>query len=305
MLVADALAAFLAHVADARSSATLRAYTGRLKSLASYPLAPNVEDAASVRLLGHTDTTQLTRADLESWLSKRSLKPNGQPAAPDTIRLTIAALQQFHAWLIAEGWLSKPILPQLDKPRGRERTLLPTKAETKSLIDHAPADFAPIYRALRLTGARPDELCRATIADIEHRTGEIVLDKHKTVEKTGKPRRIAVGHPALVELLRVAIGDRTTGPIFLRSNGHAWTTNSLSATYRRARKSAGLPKGLVLYLARHEHGTELYRSTKDLKAVADALGHTQLSTSMRYTRVDSDTLKDNQRLFDEGLGDAA
>lgn len=292
MLVADALTAFLA----TRKPATLRAYKGRLKSLAD---APAASSDSTIQAPRRVDT--LTRADLESWFATRCVKRDGSPAAPDTIRLTIAALQQFHAWLIAEGWLARPILPHLDKPRGRERTLLPTKAETKKLLEHAPSDFARIYRALRLTGARPDELTRATIEDIEHRTGEIVLDKHKTVEKTGQVRRIAVGHPALVELLRVAIGDRKSGPIFLRNNCHTWTTDTLSATYRRARKAAGLPKGLVLYLARHEHGTELYRSTKDLKAVADALGHTQLSTTMRYTRVDADVLKDNQRRFDEGL----
>lgn len=288
MLVSDALTAFLAHVAETRSPLTLRAYRGRLKSLPS----------------AMTDIAEFTADRLDEWLAARALKPNGQPAAPDTIRLTLAALDQFQAWMVGNKCLSMPIVVKARKPSGRQRELLPTKAETRLLLEHSPRDFSPIYRALRLTGARPGELCGSTIIDIDERAGEIVLARHKTARKTGKPRRIAIGHPALVELIRLAIGERTAGPIFLRSNGHAWTTDTLSATYRRARKAAGLPQGLVLYLTRHEHATELYRSTKDLKSVADALGHTQLSTTMRYTRVDAATLKSNQQLFNEDL-DAA
>ncbi len=50
----------------------------------------------------------------------------------------------------------------------------------------------------------------------------------------------------------------------------------------------------------HLSGQENLREA-DLDAVADALGHTQLNTTMRYTRADADTLKKNQNYFNEGL----
>ncbi len=45
---------------------------------------------------------------------------------------------------------------------------------------------------------------------------------------------------------------------------------------------AGLPNDLVLYCARHGFGTEMYRATKNLFAVMNVMGHTTVSTTMKY-----------------------
>jgi integrase len=169
------------------------------------------------------------------------------------------------------------------------------------LLEKASESFKSIYLALRLTGARPNELTRAQICEFDRVAQEIVLQRHKTARKTGESRRLAVGHESLKEIIRTAIGQRTEGPIFERVPGREWTVDQLSAEYRRARDAAGIRKGLVLYCSRHEHGTALYKATGDLKAVADSLGHKSLSTTMRYTRADGDQLKKNQSLFDDTL----
>ena len=61
-----------------------------------------------------------------------------------------------------------------------------------------------IYSALRQCGARPGELCRATIADVDRTSRVITLKEHKTARKTGQPRRIPVGRK-LENLLDQAI----------------------------------------------------------------------------------------------------
>ncbi len=287
MLLSAAIAAFLAAVAVKRKPATVRAYRGRLTDFD--------------RNHGARPVTELTGDEVCAWLASNKLRADGSEKAPDTIRLAITSVEQLQGWLVMAGHLAVPWIPKQRKPGGRKRELLPTADETKQLLQHASADFVAIYRALRLTGARPGELVRATIADVDRRQGLIVLQEHKTAGKTGTARKIAIGHPALQELLAAAIAGRTSGAIFLRANGQPWTVEVLSAAYRRARKKAGLPQGLVLYLARHEHATQLYKSTKDLKAVADALGHTNIQTSLRYTRTDAETLQQNQQRFEEGL----
>src|SRR6516164_7441714 len=79
-------------------------------------------------------------------------------------------------------------------------------------------------------GARPGELCRATIGDIDRTANAIILREHKTARKTGKPSRIPIGRK-LGELLAQAIGERQSGPIFLSPAGKAWTVPNLSRTY--------------------------------------------------------------------------
>ena len=90
---------------------------------------------------------------------------------------------------------------------------MPTSADTETLLAKASPAFLLIYSALRQCGARPGELCRATIADVDRANRVITLKEHKAVRKTGQPRRIPIGRK-LGELLDQAIGTRTEGPVF-------------------------------------------------------------------------------------------
>lgn len=287
----EAVAAFLADASVRCTRSTVTFYEKRLVFL--------------LRKFTGRQLSELTRAEILSVLDAAGKWPDGRLKAPDTIRSNVITWEQLQKWAIEQEYLENPITKKIPKPMGRKRELIPSIDDTKAIMELCRPDFVPIFRALRLTGARPGELCKAEIKHIDAEAGEIVLTEHKTARKTGRPRRIAVGHPALIEIVREAIGDRTEGFIFMRASNKPWTTIAIGAAYREARLKAGLPKGLVPYLCRHEHATELYKTTGDLKSVADALGHAQLSTTMRYTRIDGDRLKSNQKLFKEGLGTEA
>ncbi len=86
------------------------------------------------------------------------------------------------------------------------------------------------------------------------------------------------------------------------AHGNALEDVYASRDFRTIRDRLGLRKCLVLYLTRHEHATELYRVRDDVKAVMDALGHANVQTTMRYAHAQEGKLKQNQQLFDEGLG---
>ena len=89
----------------------------------------------------------------------------------------------------------------------RRRDRLPTAFETDTVLAQASPPFRLIYAALRQCGARPGELCRATIADVDRVGRLITLKEHKTARKTGQPRRIPIGRK-LAELLDQAIGTK-------------------------------------------------------------------------------------------------
>ena len=124
----------------------------------------------------------------------------------------------------------------------------------------------------------------------------ITLKEHKTARKTGQPRRIPIGRK-LGELLDQAIGGRTEGPVFLCPVDRGWRVENLSRTYSRLRDLAGLPKDLVLYLARHECGTKICRE-KGIEYARRLLGHTNISTTQRYMHLDDEELADAQDLID-------
>jgi integrase len=206
------------------------------------------------------------------------------------------ALGRLQKFAVEHELLKKPVFGKLKKPRVGQRDRVPTAAETDAILTRASSEFRMIYLALRQCGARPGELCRATIADIDRNANAIVLREHKTARKTGKPRRIAIGRK-LGELLDQAIGTRTQGPIFLSPAGKPWKVGNRSRTYSRLRDLAGLPRDLVLYLARHECGTKVCRE-KGIEYARRLLGHANISTTQRYMRLDDRELAEAQDLVE-------
>jgi integrase len=114
--------------------------------------------------------------------------------------------------------------------------------------------------------------------------------------RPGKPRRISIGQK-LGALLDQAIGDRQAGPIFLSPFWNQWTVPNLSRTYSRLRDIVGLPRDLVLYLARHECGTKICRE-KGIVYARRLLGHANISTIQRYMHLDDRELADAQDLVE-------
>ena len=55
-------------------------------------------------------------------------------------------------------------------------------------------------------------------------------------------------------------------------------------------KDASLLGDLVLYSARHDFGTEMYRATKNLFAVMKVMGHAAVATTMKYQHQDIDEI---------------
>lgn len=56
-------------------------------------------------------------------------------------------------------------------------------------------------------------------------------------------------------------------------------------------KAAGLPEDLVLYCARHDFGTYVMRKTGNLKAVMDAMGHSDVKIAMTYQHPELDIVR--------------
>ena len=61
--------------------------------------------------------------------------------------------------------------------------------------------------------------------------------------------------------------------LFWSKHSAAGHLRSIDRLFRKARQQAGLPKGLVLYCARHDYGTRVLMRTGTLAAVMRTMGH--------------------------------
>src|SRR5664279_924441 len=248
-----------------RAPATVAFYRARLRKFCH---AYNDRDLAS-----------MTPLEIDEHLAAA-----GMGMSDSTRHHDVVALERLQKFAIEHKLFDKPVFGKQEKPRVGRRDRVPTSAETEALLAKASPAFRLMYSALRQCGARPGELCRATIADVDRAHRVITLKEHKTVRKTGQPRRIPIGRK-LGDLLDQAIGTRTEGPVFLSPSARSWRVENLSRTYSRLRDLAGLPKDLVLYLARHECGTKICRE-KGIEYARRLLGHSNISTIQRYMLLD-------------------
>lgn len=260
---------FLAWVGVNRSANTFKMYDNRLR--------PFIEQ------FGTAVVRQLKPQQIDDYFAGVNKWVDGKEKAPDTIRANIVALEQLEKFAIKKQLIKKPFVGEHEKPAGRMRDRLPTADEVSQIKAIASPEFNVVYQALRQSGARPNEIARATVADWDRVTGQIVLEKHKTARKTGRPRKIAVGEK-LAALILASLGDRTEGPLFRTPRGNQWTTDTLSQTFSRYRNAAGVDKAVVLYSSRHEHATAICK-LHGMDATADALGHATKITG-RYVHQD-------------------
>src|SRR5262245_2646676 len=207
MLTGVVIEKFLAYCSRHRAPATLGFYRARLKRFCE---AFNARDLAT-----------LTPLEIDEHLAAA-----GEGMSDSTRHHDAVALGRLQKFALEHELLDRPVFGKLEKPRVGQRDRIPTATETDAILAEASPQFRLIYLALRQCGARPGELCRATIADIDRAANAIILKDHKTARKTGKPRRIPIGRK-LAELIRQAIGNREAGPIFVSPADKPWKVGNL------------------------------------------------------------------------------
>ena len=225
----------------------------------------------------------------------------------------LAALRTFARYLIHDDHLASDPTALIGSPR-RARTLpahLPA-ADMDKLLETPDAETPAgrrdraILELFYASGLRLSELCDIDLEDVNLNRRTVRVrgkgGKERIVPFNGAAaeaiRRMLADHAALeprgsahVER-RTAKSGRRRDPLFLNLRGRRLSTRSVDRIVRQSARQAAIPQGISPHALRHTFATHLLRAGADLRAIQELLGHSQLSTTQRYTHLDVGRLMD-------------
>ena len=240
----------------------------------------------------------LTRELLESYRVSlyQARRRDGRPLGWGTQAEHLGAVRGFMGWCADRSLLpSNPaeqlVLPKrpLLLPRGvldavRMETVLrrPDRSRPLGLRDRA------LLELLYSTGLRRAEVSNLQVHDVD-------LSRRVVFVRGGKGQRdrvVPIGRRAIRWLLRYLrrvrprlVRPPDIGRLFLTQRGTAMALNRLSERVHGYLVGAGVPGGGSCHLFRHTMATLLLEGGADIRDVQEILGHTNLSTTARYTHI--------------------
>jgi tyrosine recombinase xerC len=270
------------------SEHTIDAYLGDLRALLDYV---GLRWDAPAGEFGQA----LTQRSIRSWLAD-TLASGG---ARSTIARHTAAIRNFTAWAVREQILANDPAAALTSPRADQRLPTPLdESEARTLINLARAEAVDgsaaqmrAWAILELTyacGLRVSEVCALNVSSLNREALTVrVLGKgnKERVVPYGPPAREALDH-WLVRGRPQLVAQSSGEALFLGDRGGRIDPRVVRSMVHRMAAKAGVhdvaPHGL-----RHSTATHLLQGGADLRAVQEMLGHASLSTTQRYTHVDT------------------
>jgi integrase/recombinase XerC/integrase/recombinase XerD len=266
------------------SVATMRAYGRDLLELASWASARGRNPGE----LGYRDL----RAYAAALSDRRLAKPS--------VARKLASLRGLHTWFVATGVAaSNPadLLPALKRDSRLPRVL--ARDEIASMLERIPArdpleirDRA-LFELAYSCGLRAEEIVALDLGDPDFDS--------ETVRATGKgakTRVVPVGEPAQRALRRYLERARDAlGPpaeeraLFVSRRGRRLSSSDVRRRLEKWVREAAVAGRVSPHTLRHSFATHLLEGGADLRSIQELLGHSSVSTTQIYTRVEPSHLR--------------
>ncbi len=250
--------------------------------------------------LGHevflADLAALTTADFRAWLAGEASEGAGNA----TRSRHVSAVRGFFRYLARHHGLNNAALALLMSPRSRRplpKALSPAQARAVAadigeITDNAAqqARDCALFTLLYGCGLRIAEALALNVSDAPVLGSEAML----TVTGKGSKQRIVPVLPAVREAVAAWLllhpRRQPDAPLFVGSRGERLNAGVAQRNLRQFRAQNGLPDHTTPHALRHSFATHLLADGADLRSIQDLLGHASLSTTQRYTAVDTERL---------------
>ena len=243
--------------------------------------------------LGLGDLGALKASDFRAWLAARA----GRGLQASSTARALSVVRGFFRWLEKRGLAENPAVGAIRTPkvpRSVPRAL--SREETSEALDRVEAldDRAWVNKrdtavCLLLYGCG---LRLGEALSLRRRDAPTAGQDSLLITGKGRKQRIVPLLPPVVAAVDDYIaacphplpGD---GPLFVGIRGGALGPRQVQQRLVELRRLLGLPESATPHALRHSFATHLLAGGGDLRAIQELLGHTSLSTTQRYTDVDT------------------
>lgn len=289
----EALTLFLDHLSGERRLAqkTCEAYARDIGAFLSF----------MTEHLGHrvslADLAGLLATDFRAYLAFRRRGDN--PLSPNSVARHLSALRTFYNYLHRRWDISNPALALIRGPKVKKPLPKPvSESGAKDLIEQAAsleqhawlnARNAAVITLLYGAGLRISEVLSLTWQDVP------LSDALRIKGKGDKVRPVPI-----IPVVKAAVDDYVRaypsgfpkeGALFRAVRGGPLRARQVQLDIQKLRGALGLPESTTPHALRHSFATHLLAGGGDLRTIQQLLGHENLSTTQRYTKVDVGALR--------------
>ena len=231
----------------------------------------------------------------------------------------LAAARSFLRYLRREGLVNDDAGAMVPTPKRDVRMPVHLSEQEMARLVTSPPSDEPLARRDRAilelfyaSGLRLSELAGLDAGDVN-----LSAQMVRTLGKGGKQRLVPF-NKSTATAIRAYLGDRETligdrpakagrygnerpavrsssrsvrlqadDPLFVNYRGTRLTPRSIDRLVRHYAAASGVRPGVSPHALRHSFATHLLQRGADLRAIQELLGHARLSTTQRYTHVNS------------------
>ena len=238
----------------------------------------------------------LRAGDFRAWLSARAARGVGRSSNARAL----SVLRSLFRWLKQQGLAENAALASVASPKLPRAVPRALSAEEAEDCLDAVTDLG----GRRWSGKR-DLAMLLLLYGAGLRIGEALSLRRRDAPRRGQEALMITGKGGkqrlvpLLPLVIEAIDDYIAacpyrlpydGPLFLCERGGALGARRVQALMADLRAWLGLPPGATPHALRHSFATHLLAGGGDLRTIQELLGHASLSTTQRYTAVDTASL---------------
>ena len=246
-----------------------------------------------------TDLKNIDRKVLRSWMAYE----RNRGISSRSLARELSSLKNFYRWLGEEYNFDNTFIETAKSPRFRSKFPRPISEKgTQEVLEYLGSKSEVPWVATRdvaiialLYG------CGLRISEALALTQKVLplADSIRIVGK-GKKERVVPVIPycqqAVAEYARLCpFIAKKKDPLFFGVRGGKLNQRTVRKVMERARISLGLPSNSTPHSLRHSFATHILNAGGDLRVIQDLLGHSSLSTTQAYTKVETSRLMEVYR----------